>query len=355
MLTTDIDRIVDRGITMEMTAYPFTRVGIYGAGGRGRAVARRLKAQGVEVVCFFDGDAKKCGTRLDGLMVLGREDLRQQPELPLLIASFWREDILFELREGGLPNELFWMRLSNSYVPDFMELYGQDAENFHSLLADEESRLVYASVIKSVATGNAAYHRVSGYPQYRHPRALPRPGDVVVDGGAYSGDTAQMFLDVCAECHVHAFEPDPVVFARLEGNIAAQGLAGRVTPHRLGLWESSTRLSFTLTDGKGSHIDTLGGSQAIDTISLDEFAQKYGGRIDLLKLDVEGAEAAALRGAAGVIRKYRPRLQICLYHKALDCVELPLQVLELTGEGYRYFVGHHGSGETDTVLYAVPD
>ena len=90
-------------------------------------------------------------------------------------------------------------------------------------------------------------------------------------------------------------------------------------------------------------------------MSLDDFAAQTGVRLGLIKLDVEGAEAAALRGAARVIREHRPKLQVCLYHKALDCVELPLQVMDLAGEGYRFFVGHHGSAETDTVLYAVPE
>lgn len=357
MLSSDLDRIADRGITLEQTSFPFQRIAIYGAGGRGRAVARRLLSQGVAVECFFDGDPAKRGLRIDGLEVLGREDLRGRPELPVLIASFWREDILFELREGGFPNELYWMRLSNSYVPDFLELYGTEAERFHNLLADEESRLVYASIIKSVALGNAGYHRVSPYPQYRHPLALPAPGDVVVDGGAFSGDTAQMFLGVCPDCQIHAFEPDPVAHALLEANIAAKGLSGRVTPHRLGLWESSTRLSFSLSDSQGSHITAQGGEAdgtVIETVALDDFATQTGSRIDLIKLDIEGAELAALRGAAGVIRKFRPKLQVCLYHKALDCVELPLFLLELA-QGYRFYVGHHGSAETDSVLYAVPE
>lgn len=357
MLTADMERIMDRGITLEQTEFPFEHVAIYGAGGRGRAVARRLLAQGIRVECFVDSDPRKRGVRIDGLEALGREELRQRPELPLLIASYWREDILFELREGGFPNELFWMRLSNSYVPNFLELHGEDAQRFHSRLADEESRLVYASIIKSVATGNAGYHRVSAYPQYRHPRVLPQAGDVVIDGGAYSGDTAQMFLNICGGCHVHAFEPDPAVYAQLEANLAAQGLSERVTPHRLGLWESSTRLSFSLSDGKGSHITTQGSEaycMVIDTVALDGFAEQTGTRIDFIKLDVEGAEMAALRGAAGVIRKFRPKLQVCLYHKALDCVELPLFLLELA-QGYSFYVGHHGSGETDSVLYAAPD
>lgn len=357
MLASDMDRINDRGITLEQTSFPFQRIAIYGAGGRGRAVARRLLAQGVAVECFFDSDPAKRGLRLDGLEVLGREDLRARPDLPLLLASFWREDILFELREGGFPNELFWMRLSNSYVPDFFELYGADANRFHNLLADEESRLVYAAIIKSVALGNAGYHRVSAYPQYRHPLVLPAKGDVVVDGGAYSGDTAQVFLGVCPDCHIHAFEPDPAVHARLEANIAALGLSGRVSPHRLGLWESKSRLSFSLSDSQGSHISSLDaaeGGTCIDTVALDDFAAQIGSRIDFIKLDVEGAELAALRGAAGVITKYRPKLQVCLYHKALDCVELPLYLMGLV-QGYRFYVGHHGSAETDSVLYAAPD
>lgn len=356
MLTADWERITNRGITMEQEAFPFKRVGIYGAGGRGRAVARRLAACGVVPECFIDSDPQKHGTLLDGLRVIGPEDLRLRPELPVLLASFWSEEILFFMRAQGLGNELFWMRLSNSYVPDIMERHGGEIQSIYDRLADEESRLVYTSVIKSVATGNAAYHRVSPYAEYLHPCALPRSGQTVVDGGAYNGDTAKMYLSICGDCHVHAFEPDPLVFESLTVAASSPELNGRITPHRLGLWESSTRLSFSVLEPTGSRIDSCGANEnVIQTVSLDEFAAETGSRIDLVKLDVEGAEAAVLRGAAGVIRQFRPTLVVCLYHKALDCVELPLLTMDLAGEGYSFYVGHHGSAETDTVLYAVPN
>lgn len=75
-------------------------------------------------------------------------------------------------------------------------------------------------------------------------------------------------------------------------------------------------------------------------------------RIDFLKMDVEGAEMAALRGAELSIRKFRPKLAISIYHKPTDFTDIINYVHEL-GLGYSLFVDQHTIYEEETVLYAV--
>ena len=60
---------------------------------------------------------------------------------------------------------------------------------------------------------------------------------------------------------------------------------------------------------------------------------------------------AALRGAQRLIRTWRPRLAISIYHKPFDVLEVPDYLLSLVPE-YRFRIRHYGAGLFETVLYA---
>lgn len=70
------------------------------------------------------------------------------------------------------------------------------------------------------------------------------------------------------------------------------------------------------------------------------------------KMDIEGAEQKALEGAKNIIRAYRPKLAISIYHKADDFYKIPLCIHELVPE-YQFYVRHYICFYADTVLYAV--
>lgn len=76
--------------------------------------------------------------------------------------------------------------------------------------------------------------------------------------------------------------------------------------------------------------------------------------VDFIKLDIEGFELAALLGAIQTIQKFKPRLQICLYHKKEDMVVIPRFLREKLAEvNYSFFLGHHSESRLETVLYAI--
>ncbi len=83
-------------------------------------------------------------------------------------------------------------------------------------------------------------------------------------------------------------------------------------------------------------------------VKLDDFLDE---KISFIKMDIEGAELLALKGARLCIRKYKPKLAICLYHKALDFLEITNYVKELVPE-YTVSIRKHSKGIYGTVLYA---
>ena len=74
-------------------------------------------------------------------------------------------------------------------------------------------------------------------------------------------------------------------------------------------------------------------------------------KVTFIKMDIEGAELNALKGACKTILKNRPRLAICIYHKPEDICEIPEYLLSLVPE-YRFWIRHYSSNEWETVLYA---
>jgi hypothetical protein len=79
-----------------------------------------------------------------------------------------------------------------------------------------------------------------------------------------------------------------------------------------------------------------------------------GGGVTFIKMDIEGSELNALKGAEQTIRKYKPKLAICVYHRAKDLITIPQYIKTLVPE-YKLYFRAHKYGTYDFVLYAVCD
>lgn len=116
-------------------------------------------------------------------------------------------------------------------------------------------------------------------------RGLDLRGAVVLDVGAHVGTFAHVAVGLGA-AKVHCYEPTPSTFAKLERNAAR--LPG-VEVHHAALGGEPGRCRVIAGEGStGNRIDSAAGDVPI--ITLDEAIERIGGRVDLLKIDVEGAE-----------------------------------------------------------------
>lgn len=209
-----------------------------------------------------------------------------------------------------------------------------------SMLADEESRETFISVLEYRLTADPLRLRVASWPQYFHPVVQPRKKDVIIDGGAFTGDTALDFVHrVGRDCLIFSFEPGQENYQAMVRMISDHGLGDVVIPVKAGLWNEPATLSFDDSLSDGSYIGGQGGSR-IKVIDLDSFAQRVKVTPTLIKLDVEKAEVKVLQGAEQLIKKQLPRLQVCVYHSPADLWEIPLAIKRLSPD-YRVYLGHH--------------
>ena len=75
----------------------------------------------------------------------------------------------------------------------------------------------------------------------------------------------------------------------------------------------------------------------IETVILDDFL--HGERVTFIKMDIEGAELDALRGASRIIKEQKPKLAISIYHRLEDIIEIPKLIISLRPD-YRLYVNH---------------
>ena len=87
----------------------------------------------------------------------------------------------------------------------------------------------------------------------------------------------------------------------------------------------------------------------IKAVALDDCISDL---VTFIKMDIEGAELEALKGSREILKRYRPRLAISLYHKKEDLEEIPVYIKELVSE-YKLYIRHYSNAGVETVLYAV--
>jgi len=181
--------------------------------------------------------------------------------------------------------------------------------------------------------------------------------EIFVDAGCLDCDTSIGFTKWCNYKYkkIIAFEPTPesyLICAEKSKNI------NNMTVYPYGLWNEKTEVSFQLCPSfaiGSSYIvndnriikDNL---VKIKTVKLDDILN--GEEVTFIKMDIEGAELNALKGAEQTILKYKPRLAISIYHKLEDIWDIPAYILSLHKD-YKFYLRHYNLDDAETVLYAI--
>jgi FkbM family methyltransferase len=153
-------------------------------------------------------------------------------------------------------------------------------------------------------------------------------GEVVIDVGSNIGTFTRRALRSGASL-VIAIEITPEVITCFRRNFEREIAEGRVVLCTKGAWDKEERrrlnTSIALASTANSVVLDHGSPGAtVELTTLDSIvAALHPQRVDLIKLDIEGAEPQALKGASATVRKFRPRLAVALEHKADDIEQLP--------------------------------
>jgi len=155
----------------------------------------------------------------------------------------------------------------------------------------------------------------------------------VIDCGAYIGDSAFVFEKELNPKEIICIEPDEKNYEILLENIKLNNLTHKIKPVKIAIGDKETKGNINLIGNSGAYIlETKEGKAQISTIDNLVFNRFKIQKVGLIKMDIEGYELLAIKGAKETIEKFKPILIICVYHRGQDFFEIPAYLKEIVPE-----------------------
>ncbi|MEM0500419.1 MAG: FkbM family methyltransferase [Candidatus Korarchaeota archaeon] len=170
----------------------------------------------------------------------------------------------------------------------------------------------------------------------------------VIDAGAFIGDSVLIF-EKYKPRKVYVFEPIKENISLLKKTLQLNNIDNvSIIEAAVGELEGSVKMFFS---GSASLVSEQA-DRAVDVVTIDRvFKDK--GDIAAIKMDVEGYELPAVKGACKTIKKHKPILLISLYHRGRDFFEIPTLIKSWVPEYKIKFVNlNHASPILERLLVA---
>lgn len=356
---------------------------LYGAGYTARICLKVLKNAGFGIKALIDDDILKQGTLVDSYTVLSYEEFvdkcKKEGEVYVILTSIYGKQIYNRL--SSISNvvicEMYeWYMeildaqgISCEKSLDDVELegYKRNTDMLKPYLKDEESRSVYDGIYQYFKTNKIQYlvdicteeetyfiHEVKEY--FRDRRIN------LVDVGAYEGELLRAIISSSINVKTwFCFELEKDNFERLKENIKKNPLSDSMNCiiENLGLWNQKKRMQ-VLNQGTASKVseqaqaeEMFDGREAetCEMETIDNYFRNI--KVDMIKMDIEGAEMQALEGGIHTIKRDRPLLAISIYHYVKDYYRI-MQFLMDNLDEYSYYIRQHALIYGETILYAIP-
>lgn len=211
-------------------------------------------------------------------------------------------------------------------------------ENIYNRLADDTSKKVFECAVMYKLTGKIDYLfecETSNDEIYQNILKFSN-NEIYFDLGAYRGDTVAEFLSVVDNYNkIIAVEPDFKTYNKL--CLATEDIKN-ITNINACVSDTDGETAFEMNGSRGSTIGK--GNSVINSVTIDALTQKA--IPSYIKMDIEGAESAAINGGENTIAKYKVKMQIAAYHRSEDLFLIPEKVLCLRDD-YKIYLRHFPS------------
>jgi FkbM family methyltransferase len=349
----------------QMQAWLKEGIYIFGAYKVGTYIAREARQVGVNINGFIDNDLSKRGTTFDGAEVFAPDDIDCRDKTIVIASGRYSNQIIDQLGEacgkvlnmseflyaadaGHGPEKLF-----SSVVHQPIEEPYRYISTFLRLL-DETSRQVFNGLIgmRTTLSIKSAQQTKSPFQDEYFDKDLvsAEASRHFVDAGAFTGDTlASLERHFGPVTQAYLFEPElPPYYEALKRFADREN----VLVFNMGLDAQPSRFAYdpVLSCNVTNEIDGPVSPNVVSYIQgvpLDNLVQ---GKVGLFKLDIEGMEERALLGAQTMIKREKPVLAVCAYHRADDYWKLIDTVAAIRSD-YRISLRHYADILHDITLY----
>ena len=264
------------------------------------------------------------------------------------------------LKLSKLGHQIYsWIELKNSldlrdfnywYLVNFDKFFFKNKFKFidtFKKLSDFRSKKEYLKILSYKVSGNEKslmFETKNSNNQYFPDFIKTDKNSTIIDVGAYNGDTISNFLSKRRDFkNIFAFEPDKFNFEKLKQNF---GNNNKIFTYNYALGSVNKLVNFR-SSSNTSKIDKNGNNK-IRVKSLDSLNLKP----NFIKVDIEGGEKDFILGSKNTLKKYKPQLAICVYHKSEDFFFLVDIILRINNK-YRLYFRHHSLGFTESVMYFI--
>ena len=329
---------------------------LYGMGNGADMIIKILESYSISYSDTFASDGFVRGHSFHGKRVLSFSEAKEKYGDFVIIVTFAVHDE---------PTMNFISQLSDSFElyaptvsvvdgsPFDLDFFKENEDSFrkaYEMLSDEKSKSDYLDILRFKLSGDVKYLiKTHSEKMKLYDEVLPlSDNETIMDLGAYDGDTVREFLTVTNGKYnkIFALEPDEKNFRKLERK--TEGLENLIRLN-IGAWDKKETLYFAKKSGRNSRLED--GGVPVEFDSVDNIADC---EITFIKMDIEGAELKALEGAKNTVRKYKPKLYICAYHRNEDMFALSFKIKELY-DGYKiYFRQHPYIPAWESNFYAIP-
>ena len=279
---------------------------IFGAGILGKEFYETFGGCGYCFKGFIDNDERNQNTTICDMSVYSLDKVPRDDRTGIILVNKFHSDVILEqlLERGYLQEQIF------VFSKFYLEL--NHRQYFDVECLDKEQQISF------------------------------------VDCGALDGNTSIWATEWFNQIHkIWVFEPDTRNAKECKENL--KNIESEVSVIEKAVYSSNTELYFKESNNGMSSIDSSG-EVCVKTATLDSVIEDRG---DLyIKMDIEGAEIEALRGAERLIRNCKPKLAICIYHKDEDVIKIPEMLLKYN-EDYKFYIRHYSLTKNETVLYAI--
>jgi FkbM family methyltransferase len=342
---------------------------LYGAGPLAHMTLVHLRRIGIEPAAVADSNQARWGTAFDGYPIISPGDAvgRYAHSARFVVTIYNGSAVRRQLREMGCESVVHFADLYFEHPGECLPYCGLANRN---AVLDSWEEVVKASRVWHDQRSVEEYVSQLAW-RLRLPESEMPPHDapaecyfpnglyeflskeIVFDCGAFDGDSLRQYLarrPAGAKSRVLAFEPDADSFVRLKEfvNRLPEAIAAGVRAEPWAVAETSGQVPFSALGSVRSGVADSGGCK-VAAVAIDDI----GVIPTLIKMDVEGFELSALKGAASVLRRHLPVLAISLYHHASDLWTIP-NFLKSLAPDYRLFLRRYAEDCWELVLYAVP-
>ncbi len=344
------------------------KIVLYGAGSAGIAFLHYLLDAKIFPRYFADGDNEKHGKICEGLEIIAPETIIDRVGKEALVivtintdgksyCKDFKKELLVgghhgvhrRLKECGCSNIIDYTYFRRCYqlfrgekynLPACSDVYMMlerqgEIERTYKLLEDDMTRSTFLKVLEfRILTDQVEIPTFPEKGMYFEYDLFPKINDeVFVDCGACGGSSLTEFLETNNHCFeaYHGIEPDKTNFEKLEKFISElpENEQKKMQIYHAAAYENDGSTNFFILNGPGS-FQADNGPDRIKTVKIDSILDRE--KATYIKMNIEGSEVPALRGAKYTISNYHPRMAIMGYHKTSDFWEVPLLMKEYNGD-----------------------